>query len=208
MYTNSASVRVLQRMREAKGNPSYARIAAGVNGVPSKSTIERVFRGETLPTFENARVIVQYLEGNLQEYIDARNADGLGIEETDDEGPIPPSDFKTVATAADLNRLTAIYTNALHERDEIYAMHTQTRNDAYNRALDTLRAEHIENMKSLERKHESEIKGLTEAHVREVRSKDKWITLLAMLCILCVVAMIMMMVSAIHSPHFALFGSV
>lgn len=229
MLTISKSMRVLQRMREAKGNPSYARIAEAVNGIPSESTIGRMFRGEVIPEFENVRAVIQYLEGDIDEYIAARTADGYGLNETYGDGPIPPRDFREVATAADLNRLTEIYTNALHERDEIYREHTQTRTDAYNRGLAALRTEHAESTRLVEAAHKGEISSLKEAHkadiadlkeahskeissitaahVREVRSKDRWITIMAVLSVLCVAAMIIMMIAAIRNPAVNLFGT-
>lgn len=219
MHTISNSVRVLQRMREAAGNPSYARIAEGVNGLPSESTIGRMFRGEVIPSIENVRVVVEWLRGSLGEYIDARVADGFDLNETIGEGPVPPKDFRQVASAADLNRSVETFVNALNEQNKIYTLHTQTRNDAFNRALDTMREGHDNTIRVLKEKHgntikelkdahDKEIEAITRAHVREIASKDRWITLLAFLSVLCVAGMIIMMVAAIHSPHFALFGAI
>lgn len=112
------------------------------------------------------------------------------------ELPIVPDRARDLATAADLDRLVTIYTDALHERDEIYAMHTKTRTDAYDRALVALRET-----------HRQEINGLTKAHEREVRSKDRWITIMAVLSVLCVAAMIIMMIAAIRNPAVNLFGT-
>lgn len=218
MNTISNSVRVLQRMREAAGNPSYARIAEGVNGLPSESTIGRMFRGEVIPAIENVRVVVEWLRGNLAEYIDARIADGFDLNETIGEGPVPPKDFRQVASSADLNRSVETFVNALNEQNRIYAIHTQTRNDAFNRALETMREghdntirvlkeKHSNTIKEIKNEHDKEIESLTRAHVREIASKDRWITLLAILAILCVSALIIMMIAAIRNPAVNLFGT-
>lgn len=218
MNTISNSVRVLQRMREAAGNPSYARIAEGVNGLPSESTIGRMFRGEVIPAIENVRVVVEWLRGNLAEYIEARIADGFDLNETIGEGPVPPKDFRQVASAADLNRSVETFVNALNEQNKIYTIHTQTRNDAFNRALETMREghdntirvlkeKHSNTIKEIKDEHDKEIESLTRAHVREIASKDRWITLLAFLSVMCVVAMIIMMIAAIRNPAVNLFGT-
>jgi|GEM_PF-4115938 len=217
MHTISKSVRVLQRMREAAGNPSYARIAEGVNGLPSESTIGRMFRGEVIPSIENVRVVVEWLRGNLSEYIDARVADGFDLEETIGEGPVQPKDFRQVASSADLNRSVETFVNALNEQNKIYTLHMQTRNDTFNRALETMREghdntirvlkeKHSVTIKEIKEEHNAEIRNMTEAHKREIKTKDHWITLLAFLCALCVSAMIIMMVAAIRNPAVNLFG--
>lgn len=218
MHTISNSVRVLQRMREAAGNPSYARIAEGVNGLPSESTIGRMFRGEVIPSVENVRVVVEWLRGSLGEYIDARVADGFDLNETIGEGPVPPKDFRRVASAADLNRSVETFVNALNEQNRIYTIHTETRNDAFNRALETMREGHDNTIRVLKEKHSNtikeikdehvrEIETITRAHAREIASKDRWITLLAILAILCVAAMFVMMIAAIRNPAVNLFGT-
>lgn len=218
MHTISNSVRVLQRMREAAGNPSYARIAEGVNGLPSESTIGRMFRGEVVPALENVRVVIEWLRGDLNEYIEARVADGFDLNETIGDGPVAPKDLRQVASAADLNRSVDVFVNALNEQNRIYTQNAQTRNDMFNRALETMREghdntirvlkeKHGNTIKELKEEHRNEINTITQAHVREVRSKDRWITLLAILAVLCVTAMIIMMVAAIRNPAVNLFGT-
>ena len=217
MHTISKSVRVLQRMREAAGNPSYARISEGVNGLPSESTIGRMFRGEAVPSIDNVRVVVEWLRGNLQEYIEARLSDGFDLNENIGDGPVPPKDFRQVASSADVNRSVETFVNALNEQNRIYTLHTESRNEAFNRALDTLgtghnntiavlKEKHSNAIKEIKEAHHDEIENLKEAHKREINSKDRWIFFLASLSILCAAGMLIMMIAAIRNPNVSFFG--
>ena len=162
--------------------------------------------------------MIEYLRGNLQEYIDARKSDGFDLNEKIGDGPVLPKDIRQVASSADVNRSVDTFVNALNEQNRIYTTDTQTRTDAFNHAMDTLREEHDSTIRFLKEKHGNAIKELkedhrneidtiTRVHAREIASKDRWITILAILAILCVAAMIIMMVAAIRTPTVTLFGS-
>lgn len=83
-----------------------------------------------------------------------------------------------------------------------------TREQEYRDTIAALKEKHGTTIKELKEAHGETIDALTKAHIREVKSKDRWITLLAILCALCVTAVVIMMIAAVRSPNIELFGRV
>ena len=171
----------------------------------SLSTVERVLSGKGKdPSFNVLRSLGKALGANMDAI--ERAVDSLDSTESTESAPrgsdsdvtpptVPEKSAK-LATAADLNATADMFVAMLREKDEYY-----------ERLMQSIHKRHADDVSNLRAQYEREISGMSTAHAREARSKDRWITLLAIVSMMALLATMTMMLAAIKSPNVELFGN-
>lgn len=160
----------------------------------SLSTVERILTGKAKDSsFQVLRSLTFALQGNLDDLSAAVDSTPGAHPETWGAGPeLPttPEGTRNLATAADLNNMTDMFTAMLREKDANYDRHIQ--------ALHRRHAEDIANLKS---EHERELASMVRVHERENRSKDRWITWLFGICLALVVFLVFILIYDVLNPE-------
>lgn len=149
---------------------------ADLSGV-SLSSVERILTGKSKNTsFEILRPLVLALGGNMDDL--ARAADGTDDihPETWGKGPdVPtvPDKARELATAADLNAMTDMFTAMLREKDANYEKHIHALVERHKLELDAVRAEHTQDLAALKDKHKDSISALKTEYEKERDSYER-----------------------------------